>query len=106
MLSLSEINLSNFNVVNAKDLSWMFANCTSLTSIDLSTFNTKKNTNINYMFYSCLNLKYVDISSFTTTFQSVSLFNNLPDSGNIKIKSEFYDKISSQIPSDWYKNII
>ena len=83
---------------------YMFFGCKSLTSVNLSKFNIEKVTDMSYMFYSCPKLKYVDISSFTTNYQSVQLFDSLSNSGTIKIKREFYDKISSQIPFDWVTN--
>ena len=37
---LTNINLSNFNTNNVKDMSFMFYECSSLTNINLSNFNT------------------------------------------------------------------
>ena len=81
----------------------MFGYCSSLTSIDVSNFNTKNVEKMNNMFSSCRSLKYIDISSFTTSQQSVSLLSGLPSSGTIIVKTEFYNLISSQIPSNWEK---
>ena len=39
--SLTNINLSNFNTQNVKDMSEMFRECKSLTNIDLSNFYSK-----------------------------------------------------------------
>ena len=38
--SLTNIDLSNFNIDNVTDMSNMFSNCSSLTNIDLSNFDT------------------------------------------------------------------
>ena len=44
--SISYIDLSNFNPMNAIDMKYMFGNCVSLKSINLENFNTK---NVKYM---------------------------------------------------------
>ena len=37
--SLKSLDLSNINIYNIKDMSYMFSECFSLTSFDLSNFN-------------------------------------------------------------------
>ena len=44
--SLISLNLSNFNINNVINMSYMFFNCYSLYSLDLSNFNTN---NVKYM---------------------------------------------------------
>jgi len=100
---LASINLKNFNTNKVTYLGNMFYSCTSLTSIDISNFKTENVKYMDYMFSYCNNLKYIDISSFTTNLQSISLLSNVPSSGKILVKKEFYNKISSQIPSNWEK---
>ena len=39
--SLTSLNLSNFNINNVQDVSYMFTKCSSLTSLNLTNFNTK-----------------------------------------------------------------
>ena len=39
-MSLTSLNLSNFNTYNVKDMSYMFNECSSLISLNLSNFNT------------------------------------------------------------------
>ena len=41
-LSITSLNLSNFNTINVKFMSDMFNGCSSLTSLNLSNFNTTK----------------------------------------------------------------
>ena len=41
----------------------MFANCISLTSIDISEFNTEKVTNMENMFYNCYSLKEINLNN-------------------------------------------
>ena len=45
-ISLSTLNISNWNTVNVKNMSHLFTNCNSLKSLDLSSFNTS---NVNSM---------------------------------------------------------
>ena len=54
--SLTNINLSNFNTQNVKNMSSMFSRCNSLTNINLSNFNIQNVTDMSYMFYQCNSL--------------------------------------------------
>ena len=47
--SLTNINLSNFNIQNVTNMRCMFEGCKSLTNINLSNFNTQNVTNMNDM---------------------------------------------------------
>ena len=62
--SLKSINLSNFNTNNVTDMSFMFCGCSSLNSINLSNFNTNNVTDMSCMFYECSSLKNIDLSNF------------------------------------------
>jgi len=64
--SLIYINLFNFNTNNVKDMSYMFYKCSSLTNIDLSNFNTNNVTNMSYMFCGCSSLTNINLSNFNT----------------------------------------
>ena len=67
MTSLKSItNLKYLDTSEVKDMTGMFARCTSLTSIDLSNFNTAKVTCFAGMFENCSNLKSLDVSKFNT----------------------------------------
>ena len=48
--NIKEINNLNFNSNNAKNLSYMFCNCTLLTSINLLNFETKNVIDMSHMF--------------------------------------------------------
>ena len=61
--SLTNINLSNFNTQNVKDMSGMFFDCSSLTDINLSNFNTQNVTNMFEMFKECSSLRQENIIS-------------------------------------------
>ena len=52
-ISLNELNLSNFNINNVKDMSGMFYNCKSLKDLDLSSFNTKHERKMFHIFGGC-----------------------------------------------------
>ena len=41
-LSLTTLDLSNFDTSNVTDMSYMFRGCTSLTSLNISNFNTRR----------------------------------------------------------------
>jgi len=64
--SLTNINLSNFNTQNVKDMSLMFYECSSLTNINLSNFNTQNVTNMRSMFSECSSLTNINLSNFNT----------------------------------------
>ena len=63
---LQSINLSSFNSVNVKDMSWMFSDCSSLQSIDLTSLNTANVNNMSGMFDGCSSLKSINLYSFDT----------------------------------------
>ena len=89
----------------------LFENCLSLTSVDIQNFNGRKIRRIDNIFYSCPNLTYIDISGISmqtvTGSATFYVFNNIiPSSGQIKIKKKLADFIYEQIPSNWTKIII
>jgi len=55
-LSLTTIDLSNFDTNNDTNMAVIFKECSSLTNIDLSNFNTNNATNMYGMFYGCSSL--------------------------------------------------
>ena len=54
--SLTELDLSNWDVGNVTNMSYMFYYCSQLTQLDVSNWNTSNVTNISYMFYGCNSL--------------------------------------------------
>ena len=50
MFFLTSLNLSNFNINNVTNMSYMFYYCSSLTSLNLSNFNTNNLSNMSYIF--------------------------------------------------------
>ena len=63
---LNQINLSNFNTQNVKNMSNMFSNCQSIEQINLLNFNTKNVIDIDYMFSGCISLNSINLSNFNT----------------------------------------
>ena len=85
----------------------MFYNCESLSSIDLGNFETVQIKDMSRMFYNCYNLKYLDISGFQIKSDlNVTLFENIPNKGIIKIKQSFLKKINDKDLIEWDKILI
>ena len=63
----SEMDLSNFDTSNVKNMSCMFEKCTNLGTLDLSNFITDNVTNMSGLFRNCYNLTDLDISNFNTS---------------------------------------
>ena len=62
---LEKINVTGWNVTNAKDVSYMFANCHALKDIiGIETWQLQNVTNTDGLFSSCIVLESVDISNF------------------------------------------
>ena len=64
--SLTNLDLSNFNIQNVTNLRSMFSFCKSLRNLDLSNFHTQNITDMNRMFYDCKSLRNLDLSNFNT----------------------------------------
>ena len=64
--SLTNLDLSNFNIQNVTNLRSMFSFCKSLRNLDLSNFHTQNITDMNRMFYDCESLRNLDLSNFNT----------------------------------------
>ena len=64
--SLTNIDLTNFNTNNVKDMSYMFSGCSSLININLLSFNTNNVIDMSYMFNECSSLTNIDLSNFNT----------------------------------------
>ena len=65
--NLNFLNITNFNTSNVVDMNSMFYNCESLSSLNLSNFDTTKVNNMNNMFKNCINLNSLNLSSFDTS---------------------------------------
>ena len=58
---ITNLNLSNWNTSNVTDMSGMFSGCTNLEELDLSSFDTRNVTDMRAMFAKCVNLRTVYI---------------------------------------------
>ena len=65
--SLRSINLSNIDTSKIENMNAIFYGCSSLYSINLSNFETSKIVNMNGIFYGCSSLKSLDLSYFNST---------------------------------------
>lgn len=64
---IQDVDMSNFDTSNVKNMSYLFNGCTLLDNVNLSGFNTSKVTNMMCMFYDCGLLTELDLSSFNTS---------------------------------------
>ena len=64
---LSSLNLSNFNTLLVKNMSYIFSNCRNMSILDISNFNTSNVVEMNYMFYDCYSLSSLNLSNFDTS---------------------------------------
>ncbi len=82
-VSLTTLDLSNFNTSNVTTMSSMFYNCSSLTSLDLSSFNTNLVTNMVGMFYQCAKLTSLNLSN--AVFNQVEYYADMLTETNANI---------------------
>lgn len=65
--NLTEIkNISNLNLSDATDMSYMFANCSGLEKLDMSAFSTVNVKNMQWLFYGCSGLKEINLQGVDT----------------------------------------
>ena len=55
MLIIKELNLSNININNVTNISYMLCRCSSLKNLNILNFNSNNVTDMSYMFYGCSN---------------------------------------------------
>ena len=130
--NLTELNLSNFDTSNVKDMSYMFSgcvrlsklidfnlntnsatdmramfyNCSKLTTLDLSSFNTSAVTTMSYMFQGCTSLNSLDLSNFDTSNVSNTsyMFDMCSNLEYLNVSSFNTTKISNMIAMFWKCN--
>lgn len=64
--SLKYIDVSKWDVSNLRTADHMFCQCISLENLDVSNWNVENVNNFNAMFHSCRLLKYIDVSKWNT----------------------------------------
>ena len=75
--SLKSLDLSSFNTINVKNMSWMFSGCLSLETLDLSSFNTTNVKDTSHMFLSCSSLKKENVKINESESKILNRLNNL-----------------------------
>ena len=65
--SLTELDLSNWNIMNVKDLSYIFHYCWSLTNLEISNWNTSNVAKMQGMFTGCSKLSNLNVSNWDTS---------------------------------------
>lgn len=92
-VSLTSLDVSNFDTSAVTDMGSMFSGCRGLTSLDLGNFNTSAVTSMNSMFSYCDSLTSLDLSSFDTSAVTdmYGMFNGCTALRNIKCKQAFKD---------------
>ena len=64
---LTSLDVSNFNTSNTKNMRGLFVGCSGLTSLDVSNFNTSNVEDMELMFGECIKLTNLDLSNFDTS---------------------------------------
>ena len=62
--NIIELDLSQFDVSSATEMTCMFRDCTSLVSINLQNFNAQRTERMGQMFFNCKSLVSLDLSTF------------------------------------------
>ena len=67
MVDIIEIDLSNFDTPNLKNMQSMFNGCNKLEKITFGNINTAQVNNMYKLFYNCIKLSSIDLSHFDTS---------------------------------------
>ena len=67
MSELESVNLSGINTSNVTDMNSLFADCHRLKNVNLSGINTSNVMDMSSMFFSCYKLENIDLSDFDTS---------------------------------------
>ena len=89
-VSLTSINISNFDTKNVEAMNDMFSGCESLKILDFSNIDISKVTNMNNMFLNCKNLEYINIKNYksNTILDYNKFFKNVKDNLVICVRDE------------------
>ena len=87
--SLTNINLSNFNVKNISDIFGIFFGCSSLTNINLSNLNINNVSKMESIFWGCSSLKKENIISNDEIIRDIKI--NQPTI-KVKITYDFIER--------------
>ncbi len=70
---LTSFDISNFEMSNVSNISFMFDNCLSLTEINIGNFDIDTDSNIIQMFYKCSELMSITYSGTIEQFQTKNI---------------------------------
>jgi surface protein len=93
--NLKNINLSHFDIQNAKFICYMFYECENLKNLNLSNFKNNDNgVDMSNMFDKCKNLKMLDISSINivNNNKTFKMFNELTSIEKIIVNENMINK--------------
>ena len=95
-LSLTSLDLSNFNTSEVTNMNQMFYDCSSLTSLDLSSFNTSKVIRMYSLFENCRSLTNLNLSNFDTSNVTTmsKMFCNCPSLTSLDLTSFDTSKVT------------
>ena len=65
--SITTLDLSSWDITSLKNVRMMFVGCSALTSINLSNFKVRGIISTQYMFYACSSLTSLDLSDWDTS---------------------------------------
>ncbi len=68
-------NIDYLDTTGARDMSYMFCDCTSLETLDVSSFNTSEVYNMSFMFSGCESLTSLHLGGSFDTRQTESMYN-------------------------------
>ena len=81
-------------------MNYMFYQCLSIDNIDLSEVESSNVKDISNMFENCVSVKNIDISNFTNDkIQTSDMFKGIPVTGNIIVNENLKNKINNLIPN-------
>ena len=66
IISITEVNFTNFNIVGVSSIKSMFIGCENLRIINFNDFNTSSVSDMESLFEGCYSLESLDLSSFET----------------------------------------
>ena len=76
-ISLTELDLSNFDTSLVENMDYFFHRCSYITSLNLLNFDTKNVKTMEHMFSECNSLVYLDMSKTNFDTKSVTIMNGM-----------------------------
>ena len=98
-ISLTTIDLSNFETTVTENMESMFEGCETLIYLNINNFNTSKVTTMENMFRNCRSLTSLNLSNFQVS-ESINfnqMFLGIAENLIYCMNDEFYEKIKSEM---------